>query len=59
MNVVPALPVLQFRSWRVARLAIPIIPILIMFLLTSDEHFRGIPRHVDRSDVISSFPAIS
>jgi hypothetical protein len=22
MNVVPALPVLQFRSWRVARLAI-------------------------------------
>jgi hypothetical protein len=23
MNVVPALPVLQFRSWRVARLAIP------------------------------------
>ena len=37
----------------------PIIPILIMFLLTSDENFRGIPRHVDRSDVISSFPAIS
>jgi hypothetical protein len=35
------------------------IPILIMFLLTSDKSFRGIPRHVDRSDVISSFPPIS
>ncbi len=37
----------------------PIIPILIMFLLTSEESFRGIPRHVDESDVISSFPPIS
>ena len=36
-----------------------IIPILIMFLLTSDKSFRGIPRHVDGSDVISSFPPIS
>jgi hypothetical protein len=37
----------------------PIIPILIMFLLTSNENFRGIPRHVDGSDVISSFSPIS
>jgi glycosyl transferase family 87 len=37
----------------------PIIPILIMFWLTSNESFRGIPRQVDGSDVISSFPAIS
>ena len=37
----------------------PIIPILIMFLLTSNKSFRGIPRPVDGSDVISSFPVIS
>jgi hypothetical protein len=37
----------------------PIIPILIMFFLTSNESFRGIPRHVDGSDVISSFSPIS
>jgi hypothetical protein len=37
----------------------PIIPILIMFWLTSNASFRGIPRQVDGSDVISSFPAIS
>ena len=36
----------------------PIIPILIMFLLTSNESFRGIPRHVAGSDVISSFSPI-
>jgi len=35
------------------------IPILIMFLLTSAESFRGIPRHVDGSDVISNFSPIS
>ncbi len=35
-----------------------IIPILIIFLLTSVAIFRGIPRRVDRSAVISRFPQL-
>jgi len=34
------------------------IPILIMFLLTSAETFRGIPRRVDGSAVVSRFPQL-
>jgi hypothetical protein len=37
----------------------PIIPILIMFLLTSAATFRGIPRHVDGSAIVSRFPPIA
>ena len=33
----------------------PIIPILIMFFLTSADSFRGIPRHVQGSAVVSRF----
>jgi len=37
----------------------PIIPILIIFLLTSAETFRGIPRRVDGSVVVSRVPPIA
>jgi hypothetical protein len=37
----------------------PIIPILIMFLLTSAETFRGIPRRDDGSVVASRVPPIA
>ncbi len=37
----------------------PIIPILIMFWITSADSFRGIPRHVQGSAVISKFPPIA
>jgi hypothetical protein len=37
----------------------PIIPILIMFLLTSAATFRGRPRHVDGSAIVSRFPPIA
>ena len=37
----------------------PIIPILIMFLLTSAKIFRGIPRHADGSPVRSTFPPMA
>jgi Glycosyltransferase family 87 len=37
----------------------PIIPIVIMFLLTSAETFRGIPRRVDGSVVASRVPPIA
>lgn len=36
-----------------------IIPILIMFLLTSAKIFRGIPRHADQSPVRSTFPPMA
>ena len=37
----------------------PIIPILIIFLLTSAETFRGIPRRIDGSVVVSRVPPIA
>jgi hypothetical protein len=52
----PPLHVIALASHMYVYLA---IPILIMFLLTSAESFRGIPRHVDGSDVISYFSPIS
>ncbi len=36
-----------------------IIPILIMFLLTSAQSFRGIPRHVHGGAVVSRFPPMA
>jgi hypothetical protein len=37
----------------------PVIPILILFLLTSAETFRGIPRRIDGSVVVSRVPPIA
>jgi hypothetical protein len=51
----PPLHVIALASHMYVYLA---IPILIMFLLTSDESFRGIPRHVHGSAVVSRFPQL-
>lgn len=53
------LPPLHVISLAYHMYVYPIIPILIMFLLTSAEIFRGIPRHVRGSAVVSRVPPIA
>jgi hypothetical protein len=57
-QVVLFLPPLHLISlaWHVY--VYPIIPILLMFWVTSAEIFRGIPRHVPANAVVSGFPRL-
>jgi hypothetical protein len=50
------LPPLHVISLALHGYVYPIIPILIMFLITSAEIFRGIPRSIRGSTVVSTFP---
>ncbi len=53
------LPPLHVISLALHVYVYPIIPILIMFLLTSAAIFRGIPRHVHGSAAGSRFSPIA
>lgn len=52
------LPPLHVISLALHMYVYPIVPILIMFLLTSAEIFRGVPRHVRGSTLVSRFPEL-